>query len=65
MVVFAGFLKIIVSRVGFSHDFSASGVGVSLFLSAWGSGEFALSKIFPGGFARGMVRLGTDRYIIR
>ena len=51
-VFFAGFLKIIVPGVGFQHDFSAPGVGVSLSLCARG-GEFALSKNSPGVCPRG------------
>ena len=34
------------------HDFSAPGVGVSHFLSAWGGGNLPYQKI-PPGFARG------------
>ena len=43
---FAGFLKIIASGVGFWHEFSALGVGVSHCRCAGGGGggEFALSK---------------------
>ena len=60
---FAGFLKIIASGWGFSTDFSAPGVGVSHFLCAREVKNSPFQKI-PLVFARGMARLGIDRYIM-
>ena len=44
--VFAGFLKIIAPVMGFSHNFSSTGVGVSHFLSARG-GDSPFQKNSP------------------
>ena len=56
MSYFAGFLKIIAPGVGFLHDFSVPGVGVSHALSlCLGVGNSPFKKL-----PQGMVRLGID-----
>ena len=56
---FAEFLKTIAREWGFSRIFLPQGSG----FRTWGWGIRSFKKI-PRGFARGMVRLGIDRYII-
>ena len=56
-----GFLKIIATGVGFYHNFSPPGVGVSHFLCARGVGNSLFHKESPGVCrGRGVVRLGID-----
>ena len=47
-VFFGGFLKIIATGVGFSHDFSATGVGVLHFLCARRVENSPFHKKSPG-----------------
>ena len=52
-------VKIMAPGMGFQHDFSATEMGISHCLCAWGWGISRLKK-FLGVGLEGMVRLGID-----